>query len=238
MFHTFLFGAFQVTRPLCHIHHTETDWADLQACPVDPRASCSLSASHNNAGIIQTGEVWEPTEGVHPGWGRGRRGDVGGERGGSSGRELRTLFSISLRFSKWAKKQSGVLCHPDTQRLLKSCLSGFSSEVSSQETKRGRGNEWVGKEFNGGLVWGTGSGRMASLDFVKNWASLAASLWPCQIWGEKHRLCSSSSNKKNKKEKSPSQLDSGCGIIKSLIWRCSLSDAWVQQQPVAFFAGL
>lgn len=85
------------------------------------------------------------------------------------------------------------------QRLLKSRLSGFSSEVSSQETKRGRGKEWVGKEFNGGLVWGPGSGRMATLGFVKDWASLAASLWPCPVWGEKHHLCSSSGNKKYKK---------------------------------------
>lgn len=85
------------------------------------------------------------------------------------------------------------------QRLLKSRLSGFSSEVSSQETKRGRGKEWVGKEFNGGLVWVTGSGRMATLAFVKDWASLAAALWPCPIWGEKHHLCSSSGNKKIQK---------------------------------------
>lgn len=87
-----LFGAFQVTRPPRCIHHTETDWADLQACPVDPRASCSLSASHNNAGITQTGEVWEPTKGVHPGrggeWGWWGWGDVEGRGGeGSRGRE-------------------------------------------------------------------------------------------------------------------------------------------------------
>lgn len=125
------------------------------------------------------------------------------------------------------KAESGVLCHPATQRPLKSRLSGFSSEVSSQETKRGRGKEWVGKVFNGGLVWGTGSGRMATLVYVKDWSCWAASLWPHEIWGEKQHLCSCPGNKHQKVKKKSLWLDSGCRIIKCLIWRHPLSESWV-----------
>lgn len=128
------------------------------------------------------------------------------------------------------KAESGVLCHPATQRPLKSRLSGFSSEVSSQETKRAQGKEWVGKEFNGGLVWGTGSGRMATLLFVKDWACLAASLWPREIWGEKHHLCSCSGNKNQKVKKKSLHLVLGCRLIKCLNWRHPLSESWVEQQ--------
>lgn len=133
---------FQVTRaPRC-IHHTEPDWADLQACPTDLRASCSLSASYNTAGITQTGEVWEPTRGVHPGQSRdGGVWDVGGEqrveRVFREGAED-PLFNFTRSFQMREKAESGVLCHPATQGPLKSSLSGFSSEVSSQETKKRR----------------------------------------------------------------------------------------------------
>lgn len=50
------------------------------------------------------------------------------------------LFNFTRSFQMREKAESGVLCHPATQGPLKSSLSGFSSEVSSQETKK-RGKE-------------------------------------------------------------------------------------------------
>lgn len=79
-------------------------------------------------------------------------------------------------------------------------------------------------------MWGTGSGRMATLLFVKDWACLAASLWPREIWGEKHHLCSCSGNKNQKVKKKSVHLVLGCRLIKCLNWRHPLSESWVEQQ--------
>lgn len=53
------------------------------------------------------------------------------------------LFNFTRSFQMREKAESGVLCHPATQGPLKSSLSGFSSEVSSQETKKEEKNEWA-----------------------------------------------------------------------------------------------
>lgn len=53
------------------------------------------------------------------------------------------LFNFTRSFQIREKAESGVLCHPATQGPLKSSLSGFSSEVSSQETKKEEKNKWA-----------------------------------------------------------------------------------------------
>lgn len=136
-----------------------------QSCPVDPRASCSLSASHNNIGITQTGEVWEPTEGVHPGPGRGCRGSSGREREEDPPFQFHSVFPNEWKGGEWCPLSP---CHTGTFKKAALVLSQVRCLLERQK----RGKEWVGKEFNGGPLWGTGSGRMATLAFVKGTAGL------------------------------------------------------------------
>lgn len=146
---TILFGAFQVTRPPCCIHHTETDWADLQSCPVNPQASCSLSASHNNVGITQTGEVWEPTKGVHPGRGRdcgvGWGGGVGREGGvkrvfGEGDEDPLLNFTWSFQMREKAEWCPLSLCHTGTFKKQPQWFLKWG--VFSRDKKEEK-NEWV-----------------------------------------------------------------------------------------------
>lgn len=80
-------------------------------------------------------------EAVIVGWADMEGREAGVERAFGEGAE-EPLFNFTLTFHIREKAESGVLCHPATQGPLKSSLSGFSSEVSCQETKK-RGKEWV-----------------------------------------------------------------------------------------------
>lgn len=138
--------ACRIFKPSCHIHHTETDWADLQACPADPQASCSLSAAHNAAGITQKDwggvawGIWEPTRGVLPehGWHGGVLLSKGAGAVGLSGKGAENpLFNIAWSFQIREKTESGVLCHPATLGPLKSSLSVSQERCLLKRQKRG-----------------------------------------------------------------------------------------------------
>lgn len=166
---------FQVTPPPPFAARTasitQTDWADLQACPSDPRASCSLSTSHNATGITETGEVWEPTRGVHPGYSegggeeeegvgrcRGREGLGGGSWGPPF--QFHSVLPNERKGREWCPLSS---CQTGTFKKQPQCFLKWG--VFLRDKKRGK--EWVGEEFNCGAVWGDASGRMATLVFIK-----------------------------------------------------------------------
>lgn len=187
-----LFGAFQVTWPPRCIHHTETDWADLQASPADPRASCSLSVSHNTAVSHRQGRsenrLRESTqaEAGMVGWGGGGRE---GLQGGSWGPpfQFHSVFPNERKGREWCPLSP---CHTGTFKKQPQWFLKWG--VFSRDKKRGK--EWVGEEFNCGPVWGTGSGRMATLAFVKDRASLlvlplCVSLAPWNLrWAQAEKL--------------------------------------------------
>ena len=120
------------------------------------------------------------------GWGGGGRE---GLQGGSWGPpfQFHSVFPNERKGREWCPLSP---CHTGTFKKQPQWFLKWG--VFSRDKKRGK--EWVGEEFNCGPVWGTGSGRMATLAFVKDRASLlvlplcvSLALWNLR-WAQTEKL--------------------------------------------------
>lgn len=122
-------------------------------------------------------------------WGGAGGAGVEGLQGGSWGPpfQFHPVFPNERKGREWCPLSP---CHTGTFKKQPQWFLKWG--VFSRDKKRGE--EWVGEEFNCGSVWRTSSGRMATLAFVKDWASslvlpLCSSLAPWNLrWAQAQNL--------------------------------------------------